>query len=150
VLRSFEGLDLPELELLQVLKKAPPRTVLLIDDAETLKDADAGTTLRQLIKSGSDSGRAIVAAGAGEDLAGGFSGWIPDMRRGRLGALLSPQSSNEADVLGVRVSRSVIGQPVVPGRALVHLGDGQVVTAQIPLTTPADAAPPSGGAVPPS
>ncbi len=143
VVRSYEGTAIPELEFVAVVKKAPTPCVLLIDDAETLKDADIGTTLRNLLKTGGDTGHAVVAAGAGEDLAGGFSGWIPDMRRGRLGALLSPQNAAEADILGVRMSRSAFGGTVIPGRALVHLGDGQVITAQIPLTTVGDAPDPT-------
>jgi S-DNA-T family DNA segregation ATPase FtsK/SpoIIIE len=139
VSQVFEGAELGQQELLDAIKESPKPTAVLVDDAEALKDCDASQVLRTLVRTGADSNRSLVAAGSGEDLAGGFSGWIPEMRRGRLGLLLSPQSTSEADILGVRMNRSVFGQSIVPGRGHLHLGDGQTVVVQVPATTVEDA-----------
>jgi S-DNA-T family DNA segregation ATPase FtsK/SpoIIIE len=139
VSKVFEGVELGQQELLDAIKESPKPTAVLVDDAEALKECDASQVLRTLVRTGADSNRSLVAAGSGEDLAGGFSGWIPEMRRGRLGLLLSPQSTSEADIVGLRMNRSVFGQAIVPGRGHLHLGDGQTVVVQVPATTVGDA-----------
>jgi S-DNA-T family DNA segregation ATPase FtsK/SpoIIIE len=55
-----------------------------------------------------------------------------EAKKSRQGVLLSPQGSTDGDLVGVRVPRSAVGGPVQPGRGLVHLGDGALVTVAVP------------------
>jgi len=73
-----------------------------------------------------------MIAGDAEGVCAGFSGWQVEMKKARRGLLLAPQSITEGDLVGVRVPRSVLGQPTQPGRGLLHLGDGELRTVQVP------------------
>jgi len=133
VLAVFENSDLSEEDLRAALDSANGNPVtVLIDDAEMLKEAPAGPLLKEIINMGAERGQALVIAGSAEDLNSGFSGWHVDARRGRRGALLSPQTPMDGDLVGVRISRGQAGGQIVPGRALLHLGDGEVRTVQVP------------------
>jgi S-DNA-T family DNA segregation ATPase FtsK/SpoIIIE len=134
VLAVFENADLGEEDLRAALDAAGGHPVcVLLDDAELLKEAPAGQVLRDIVNLGGDRGQALVIAGGAEELNSGFSGWHVDARRGRRGALLSPQSPMDGDLIGVRINRSQVGGQVQPGRALLHLGDGEVRTVQVPV-----------------
>ena len=106
---------------------------LVMDDAELLKDLTAKDWLRSYIRTAQDHQRAIVIAGNAAEVCQGFSGWQIDLRKNRNGALLSPQSLNDGDIVGVRIPRSSVGGQVQPGRAMLHLGDGELVTVQVPV-----------------
>jgi S-DNA-T family DNA segregation ATPase FtsK/SpoIIIE len=105
---------------------------VLVDDAELLRDCDAGAELSRLIAFGGDSGRALVFAGDSESIGLGFSGWQVDARRARRGCLTAPATLPEGDLIGVRLPRGVIGQPPGPGRCLLHSGDGNLRTVTVP------------------
>ena len=81
----------------------------------------------------SDQDKAVVIAGNAAEVCQGFSGWQIDLKKNRNGALLSPQNITDGDIVGLRVPRSSVGGQVQPGRALVHLADGELVTVQVPL-----------------
>ncbi|WP_459645940.1 FtsK/SpoIIIE domain-containing protein [Kineococcus sp. NUM-3379] len=104
---------------------------LVMDDAELLKNCDAADLLRDLVKGATGPDRAVVLGGSADEMCSGFSGWQVEAKRARQGALLSPQGLGDGDLIGVRLSRDAVGGPVQPGRALLHLGDGQasIVTA---------------------
>jgi S-DNA-T family DNA segregation ATPase FtsK/SpoIIIE len=134
VLAVFENADLSEEELRTAMDSAGGQPVcILIDDAEMLKEAGAGTVLKEIINYGAERGQGLVIAGSAEDLNSGFSGWHVDARKGRRGALLSPQSPMDGDLIGTRLARSAVGGQVQPGRALLHLGDGEQRTIQVPI-----------------
>lgn len=133
VVASFEKADLSAADLQEALDRAPGPVTVLIDDAELLKEAGAGSVLKEIISFGGERGRALVIGGASEDLAQGFSGWHIDARKGRRGALLSPQAPMDGDLIGVRLPRSVVGGQVQAGRAMVHLGDGELRMVQVPV-----------------
>jgi S-DNA-T family DNA segregation ATPase FtsK/SpoIIIE len=114
----------------QMLSGGGPLVVVL-DDAEGLKDSAAGELFRSVVK-GSVAERALVLGGHAEGICTGLSGWQVDAKKARCGALLSPQSSADGDLIGVRLARSTTGGPVTPGRALLHLGDGRAVTVAVP------------------
>ncbi len=107
----------------------------LIDDAELLAEAPAKAWLRAYIRSASDNRRALVIAGDASQIAGGFSGWQIDAKKNRRGALLSPQTALDGDLVGVRVPRSSISSQITLGRALVHLGSGELVTVLVPTVS---------------
>ena len=110
---------------------ATPR-VLVVDDAELVKDPPLTAWLSDFARSAADRGHALVVGGTTADLGAGFGGWFADVRRNRAGALLSPQSFTEGDLIGVRLPRSAAQDRVRPGLALVHLGDGDLVQVQVP------------------
>ena len=132
VLASHEGADLTEDLLAPWFDGQPGRRVLVIDDAELVKDAPAKSWLQGFVKRAADGGQAIVAGGLTAEFGVGFTGWQVDMKRARSGALLSPQAITEGDLLGMRLPRSSIVDRVQVGAALVHLGDGELVSVQVP------------------
>lgn len=120
-------------ELTAALADAGERAVVLIDDAELLRDCEAVNGLLALLRAGSGSGRALVIAGDADGLGAGFAGWLVEMKKARRGLLLSPQSLTDGDLVGVRVPRNIVGQAVQPGRGLLHLGHGELITVQVPV-----------------
>jgi S-DNA-T family DNA segregation ATPase FtsK/SpoIIIE len=104
---------------------------VLVDDAELLRDSAASAELSDIVRRTYPS-VAVVAAGDPDGLGTGFSGWQVEARRARRGLLLSPQNLGDADLIGVRLPRTSIGNPIEPGRGLLHLGDGQLLTVQVP------------------
>jgi S-DNA-T family DNA segregation ATPase FtsK/SpoIIIE len=106
--------------------------VVLIDDGEGLKDTPGGPLLAEIAKGMAGEGRGLVLAGNPESICTGFTGWQIEVKKGRQGALLSPQDLMNGDLLGLRLPRSVIGQPIVAGRALVHTGSGSLVAVTVP------------------
>lgn len=136
VLKVFTGDDIDEDEFEELIDEADASpeepVVVLIDDAEILEDADAASQFKRIIQRGADLGLALVLAGDEEDVCSGFSGWQVDAKKGRRGILLSPQDSSSGELIGLRISRSVVGGPVTPGKGMLHLGNGELAT----LTTP--------------
>ncbi|MFC4033627.1 FtsK/SpoIIIE domain-containing protein [Streptomyces polygonati] len=135
VVRVFTGSDIPAGELAEALEEAGEApVVVLVDDAELLRDCDARDLLKEIVTRGADRGRAVVLAGGEEDICSGFSGWQVDAKKARRGVLLSPQQTMSGELIGTRLSRSTVGGQVTPGRALLHLGDGEPRTVTVPLT----------------
>ncbi|MGW6531025.1 FtsK/SpoIIIE domain-containing protein [Streptomyces venezuelae] len=137
VLKVFTGDDIDEDEFEELIDEAEASTedpvVVLIDDAEILEDADAASHFKRIIQRGTDLGLAMVIAGDEEDVCSGFSGWQVDAKKGRRGILLSPQDSSSGDLIGLRISRSMVGGPVAPGKGMLHLGTGEISTVTTPL-----------------
>jgi DNA segregation ATPase FtsK/SpoIIIE, S-DNA-T family len=136
VVRVFDGADLGEEELSDALAAIDGPGVVMIDDAEMLRDCEASGELSKIIALGADSGRALVFGGDAESICLGFGGWQVDAKRGRRGCLTAPATLPEGDLVGVRLSRSLIGQQPRPGRCLLNIGDGNLVS----VTVPADVA----------
>nr|WP_231134945.1 FtsK/SpoIIIE domain-containing protein [Motilibacter deserti] len=107
--------------------------VLLVDDAELLRDCPARETLLAAVQGAGDGGPGVVAAGTADEAFAGFSGWQVELRKSRRGVLLSPQGLADGDLIGVRLPRGLVGGPVQPGRALAQLGDGELLTLRVPL-----------------
>ena len=132
----FTGADIDPDELAAALaRRGEQPFVVLLDDAEAYKTCAASESLRAIVKGSAGTGLAVVVGGNAEDICTGLSGWQVDAKKGRAGALLSPQGLSDGDLIGVRVPRSSIGAPVAPGRAIIHLGDGALHTVQVPMTT---------------
>jgi S-DNA-T family DNA segregation ATPase FtsK/SpoIIIE len=132
VLRVFAGDDLDEAEFAAALASAGDRCAVLIDDAEMLRDCDAGGELSKIIAFGADSGRALVFAGDADSVCMGFSGWQVDAKRARRGCLTAPQTMSEGDLIGVRLTHGHTGQAARPGRCLLNVGDGNLLTVTVP------------------
>jgi S-DNA-T family DNA segregation ATPase FtsK/SpoIIIE len=132
VIKSFEEPTLDEEEFSAALAALTGPGVVMIDDADLVLDCEAGGELSRLVSRGSERSLALVIAGDSEVLAGGFGGWHVDARRARRGCLTAPQSLPEGDLVGVRLTHAQIGHAVKPGRALLHVGDGCLVTVTVP------------------
>lgn len=128
----FAATDLPEEAFATALSSLTGPAVVVIDDAELLRDCEASGELRRLISSGGDAGRALVFGGDAEGLGVGFGGWQVEAKRARRGCLTAPAAFGEGNLVGVRLSRGILGQPVRPGRCLLNVGDGTLVTVTVP------------------
>jgi DNA segregation ATPase FtsK/SpoIIIE, S-DNA-T family len=133
VLRVFTGDDIDEEEFAAVLATAGNRCAVVVDDAEMLRNCDAGGELSKIIALGADSGRALVFGGDADGVCMGFSGWQVDAKRARRGCLTAPQTLPEGDLAGVRLTHSMLGQQSRPGRCLLNVGDGKLVTVTVPV-----------------
>lgn len=107
-------------------------TVVLLDDGDVLRDCPAAEVFRDVLKGAAGPDRSLVLAGDADHICTGLSGWQVEARKSRQGLLLSPQGTTDGDLIGVRLPRSAAGQPVQPGRGLLHLGDGVLVTVALP------------------
>ena len=132
VLRLFDRSQLGEGELAEALTSFDGRGVVIIDDAELLRDCDATPELSRLIASGGDTGRALVFAGDSDSIGLGFSGWQVEAKRARRGCLTAPATLPEGDLIGMRLPRGAIDQPPSPGRCLLHTGNGNLITVTVP------------------
>ncbi|WP_045741040.1 FtsK/SpoIIIE domain-containing protein [Actinoplanes rectilineatus] len=129
----FTGPDVTSAAFTEALGRLGPGGLIVIDDAEALRDVDAGSDLRVVLRGGDPRGLAVVFGGTPEELCAGFSGWLVDARKSRRGLMLSPQNRNDGELVGARLPRTVIGQPVHPGRGLLYLGDSpDPVVVQVP------------------
>ncbi|WP_113834686.1 FtsK/SpoIIIE domain-containing protein [Blastococcus sp. TF02-9] len=106
--------------------------VVLLDDGDVLRDCPASELFRDVLKGAAGPGRSLVLAGNADSICTGLSGWQVEARKSRQGVLLSPQGSTDGDLIGVRIPRSAVGQPVQPGRGLLHLGDSALLTVAVP------------------
>ena len=134
--------DLTEEDIRPHLEPDGTPVVLIIDDGEMVMDSPAKLWLRTFIRSAGDNRRALILGGNSAEICAGFAGWQVDVKKNRRGALLSPQNTVDGDLLGVRVARSMVSARVSPGRALAHLGTGDLLTLQIPEAPAAPTAAP--------
>ncbi|MEU6555661.1 FtsK/SpoIIIE domain-containing protein [Streptomyces sp. NPDC046915] len=134
VLKVFTGDDIDEDDFEEVIDSASLEEpiVVLVDDGEILEDCDAESHMKKIVSRGAERGLALVIAGDEEDVCSGFSGWQVDAKKGRRGILLSPQDTSSGDLVGVRLSRSLVGGQVAPGKGMLHLGDGELRTVVVP------------------
>ena len=96
------ALDLGEPELAGSLASFARPGVVLIDDAELLRDCGAAAELSRLVALGGDAGRALVLGGDAEGIGVGFSGWQVEAKRARRGCLTAPSTIPEGDLRNSR------------------------------------------------
>jgi len=133
VVAAFETTELSSEDFTAAVDRFTGPGVVLMDDAEMLKDGECGEELAELMTFGADRQRALVLAGNSSDICSGFGTWQTDAKKARRGCLLAPQDYSDGDLIGTRIPRDLLGQPVQPGRGVMHLGDGQLITVQVPL-----------------
>ncbi|MFF4653092.1 FtsK/SpoIIIE domain-containing protein [Streptomyces sp. NPDC001380] len=127
--------QVPVAEFREVLGNVPEaNAVVVVDDAELFMGAEIDADLALLARGGAGNGWGVLAAGNAESLSLSLAGWMGQVKRNRTGMLLSPQGLGEGEVIGVRLTRGVVGQAPQPGRGLLHLGDGTLLSVQVPLT----------------
>lgn len=124
--------DLPEPSVLAAAVGDGSPLVVLIDDAELVRDAAGAEELTAILRR-QRGPVGMVLAGDADSVGAGFGGWQVEARKARRGLLLSPQNLSDADLIGTRLPRALIGQAVEPGRGLLHLGDGTLHVVQVPV-----------------
>ena len=127
------GTDAEPASVVEQVRALPDGALVLVDDAEQLKEGPLAPVLLAVVRQGRDRGFATVVAGGTAELSSGFSGWVVEARKGRKGLLLSPQEALQADVFGARVARTALVARVTPGRGVLFAGDGDQVLVQVPL-----------------
>lgn len=105
--------------------------VVVVDDAELVLQSELDTDLLSLARGAVGPGWALLAAGAADSLSVTLAGWVQQARRNRAGLLLSPQSLADGELVGVRITRGMIGGRPQPGRGYLHLGDGSLTAIQV-------------------
>ena len=107
--------------------------LVLIDDAERLREAEMAPVLMALVRQARDRDFHVLVAGGANELAAGYSGWITEARKGRKGVVLSPMEALAADVFGGRVGRMSLVARLTPGRGVLFDGTGDQIPVQTPL-----------------
>ncbi|WTW99092.1 FtsK/SpoIIIE domain-containing protein [Streptomycetaceae bacterium NBC_01309] len=135
VLGHFTGTGLGDAELEAALADAAGTpTVVLVDDADMLATTSADTSLRGLVATGRERGVGLVYAGVSEVVTQHMFGWLGEARRARSGALISPQTVVEGELLGTRLAADAVRRRPAPGRALVIAPDtGALQTIVLPI-----------------
>ncbi len=119
--------------LVDRLRALPAGSLVLVDDAEILREGDLVPGLQALVRQAREKDWGVVVAGTSTDLSAGLSGWLYEARRGRQGLLLSPTSLVDAEVVSTRLARSQLVNRVQPGRGLLVTPGGEPVPVQVPL-----------------
>lgn len=122
----------PADEVRELVEAAAGPVLIVVDDGEGLRDAAAGDFYLRVVK-GDVPGSALLLGGHADGICAGLSGWQVEARKARQGLLLSPQGLSDGDLVGLRLPRSILGRPVQPGRAWLHLGDGRLVQVATPV-----------------
>jgi S-DNA-T family DNA segregation ATPase FtsK/SpoIIIE len=106
------------------------RTLLLVDDADTVPDG-LGVIDRFIAKAG--PGRHVIAAGRNDGIRRQYGLWTQKVREGRCGVLLVPDHELDGDLLGTPLPRQHRMAPV-PGRGYL-VTDGRIEGVQLVLAT---------------
>ena len=104
------------------------RTLLLVDDADTVPDG-LGVIDRFIAKAG--PGRHVIAAGRNDGVRRQFGLWTQRVREGRCGVLLVPDHELDGDMLGTPLPRHHRMAPL-PGRGYL-ISDGRIEGVQLVL-----------------
>ncbi|HEV3173311.1 MAG TPA: FtsK/SpoIIIE domain-containing protein [Actinocrinis sp.] len=115
-------------DLERTLDPVSGRTLLLVDDADTVTDP-LGVLDRWIAKSG--AGKHVIAAGRNDGIRRQFGMWTQRVRDGRCGVLLVPDHELDGDLLGVVLPRQHRMAPV-PGRGYL-VSDGALDGVQLVL-----------------
>jgi DNA segregation ATPase FtsK/SpoIIIE, S-DNA-T family len=83
------------------------RYVIVVDDAELMDGTALEDSLSESLRSARDGEHSMIIAGTSDDMSRMYSGFIADCRRSRSGALLGVASSDDGEILGLRLPRNV-------------------------------------------
>ncbi|MGW1975745.1 FtsK/SpoIIIE domain-containing protein [Streptomyces sp. NPDC001889] len=109
-----------------------PAGAVLVDDAEMMANSEIDGDLGALARGSAGDGWGLVIGANNEAMLVSHTGWQTTVRRNRCGALLAPRALGDGEVVGARVPHGLLGADTEPGRAHLHLGDGNFVTVRVP------------------
>jgi S-DNA-T family DNA segregation ATPase FtsK/SpoIIIE len=126
-----DGLE--EETLVARFRQLPEGTLVLVDDAELLKEGPLAQALLAMVQQARGKRWRVLVAGATAEVGAGYSGWVYEARKSRQGLLLSPQGMADGDIFSVRLMRSSLMPRVHPGRGLTIDPGGSQTLVQVPL-----------------
>jgi S-DNA-T family DNA segregation ATPase FtsK/SpoIIIE len=127
-----------EQTLIGQLRELPPQSLILIDDAEMIRDGDLAPALLAVTRQAREKTWGVVVTGDTTHLATGLSGWLFEARRARQGLLLAPRNLADGEVVGVRLVPSQLVTRNLPGRGLLVGATEQPTAVQVPLVQEPD------------
>ncbi|MEV7525067.1 FtsK/SpoIIIE domain-containing protein [Streptomyces sp. NPDC091371] len=99
-----------EEELRELTELAGDRPyVVVADDAELLYDTRLDEPLEALLRKGADGGLGLLTAGTTDALSSQYRGFVTAARKSRNGLLLTPQSSQDGELFGIRLPSNTGG-----------------------------------------
>ena len=111
--------------------RAAASSLLAIDDLELLgTDGWLVDLIEDHLAEIRDRASLVAAGGSVDDLTGVYRGPAVALKKSRSGLLLAPQAIGDGDLFGVRLARSAVGGPLLPGRGLL-VRAGAVQGAQV-------------------
>ena len=120
-------------ELVDRLRELEAGTLVVVDDADLLKEGPLAPALLALVQQARGKGWRLVVAGSTAEIGSGYGGWVYELRKARQGLLLSPQSMSDGDIYSLRLLRSSLVARMHPGRGLLVDAAGGQDTVQVPL-----------------
>jgi S-DNA-T family DNA segregation ATPase FtsK/SpoIIIE len=120
-------------DLIERLRDLPPGSLVLVDDAEMVRDGELAPVLLALTRQAREKRWGVLVAGETTQLSTGLSGWLFEARRARQGLLLSPRALGDGELLGTRLARSQLTTRPIPGRGLLVGATEEPITVQVPL-----------------
>jgi S-DNA-T family DNA segregation ATPase FtsK/SpoIIIE len=104
---------------------------IVIDDAEAFSRSEADDAVKDFLKASGQGRVAVVVAGQLDDLKSELRGTIVEARKAKAGLLLSPPSTLDGELVGLRLTRNLIGR-MPAGRGLLA-SNGEAIPIQVPL-----------------
>ncbi len=120
-------------DLVERFRSLPEGTVILVDDAELLKEGAHAQALLAMVQQARAKKWRVLVAGTTAEVGAGYSGWVYEARKSRQGMLLSPQGMADGDLFSTRLLRSALMPRVHPGRGLIVDPGGTQQLVQVPL-----------------
>lgn len=131
VVAVVDGLTVTGADLASSIAAVPGGGLaVLVDDAELIADASAGEGLAAFMRAARDRGSALVIAGTTGEL-NQFRGFIPEVRKSKLGLVLCPSAGSDGEPLGVRLPRTALFSGP-PGRGMLVRGS-ELDLVQVPF-----------------
>ncbi|MER7187360.1 hypothetical protein ABT404_49225, partial [Streptomyces hyaluromycini] len=105
------------------------------DGVAHLDTARVLTLLQGQADGGRDRGLGLVYAASADSMQGGLGSWTISARRARRGLLIGPKAMAEGDLIGARLTTSVLRGDVHAGRGWMAGPGSTLMAVQVPLTT---------------
>ena len=134
VVATFSGVPGPE-ALSGALRRRRGPLAVIVDDAEGLVRTPADEVLSSFLRSTSDGHPVgVVVAGQLDDLKSDLGSTVAEARTAKAALLLSPGSTLDGEVAGLRLPRPMVGR-MPPGRGVLAVA-GRARVVQVPTCDP--------------
>lgn len=117
--------------MLAQLRTLSGPVVVLIDDAESVDDADGAIAG---LLSGAGPQLHVVVAGRSDALRAAYGHWTKAVRASKTGVLLRPNADLDGDLLGANLPRRAPVRMLVGRGYVVHNGELDIVQVALPQT----------------